>query len=252
MPHRDRWSPDRERFERDYRDRDAERRRADFDRPEEDFGQADYSTDYAYDPRSRTGYRTYDDSIDRGDFGQADFSEDYAYDERRREPYRRSDPEARRQHEGDWHYADDDMRRDHDRNRRGGDWHYADERGDHDRRDERDDRDYGERREGRSWFDQARDSVQGFFGGATGGSAEDRAMRQRRRDRVIWAVITGRLDHERRLDARDIEVLVQGSEVILNGAVRSREEKRLAEDLADVNGVSHVQNNLRIRRSFWR
>lgn len=223
MPNRDRFGPD---HDRDWiRGRDLEqRRRPDSNRVEEDFGQADYSNDYGYDPRSRTGYRTYDDGMDRGDYGQADFSEDYAYDERRGEPYRRSDPQARREHEGDWHYADG-----RDRDLRGDD-----------------------RREDRSWFDQARDRVEGFFGGAAGASPADRAAREHRRDRVIWAVITGRLDHERRLDPRDIEVLVQGSEVTLNGTVRSRDEKRLAEDLADVRGVSHVQNNLRIHRGFWR
>ena len=48
-------------------------------------------------------------------------------------------------------------------------------------------------------------------------------------------------------------VIVDGPEVTLNGRVNSREEKRLAEDLADVRGVTHIQNNLRIgRRGFWR
>ncbi|HYG25322.1 MAG TPA: BON domain-containing protein [Caulobacteraceae bacterium] len=239
MPFRDPWGPDRDRErgrERDF-DGDHERRRADFDRPQDDFGQADYSSDYGYDPRTRTGYRAYDDGVDRGDFGQADFSKDYAYDEHRREPYRRSDPEARRDHEGDWHYAEE---RHGDRRN----WHFAEGR----RADPRPD----DGREDRSWFDQARDRVEGFFGGAAGASQADRAAREHRRDRVIWAVITGRLDHERRLDPRHIEVLVQGSEVTLNGTVRSRDEKRLAEDLADVRGVTHVQNNLRIHRSFWR
>ena len=243
MPHRDRWTQERDRVwgrDRDFdRDRDLERWRADLDRPNDDFGQADYSTDYAYDPRTRTGYRAYDDDVDRGDFGQADYSEDFGYDERERAAYRRTDPEVRRAHEGDWHYADDDRRiRDRDRGR---DWHFAGERGDYDRRGE-----------GRSWIDQARDSVSGFFAGAAGSTAADRAAREHRRDRVIWAVITGRLDHERGLDSRDIEVIVQGSEVTLNGTVRDREEKRRAEDLADVRGVTHVQNNLRIRRSIWR
>ena len=96
-------------------------------------------------------------------------------------------------------------------------------------------------------MDQARD----FLGvNAYNDRREDSRYR---RGRVIWAVINGRLDHERGLDARDIEVIVDGSEVILNGTVRSREEKRLAEDLADVRGVTHIQNNLRVgRRGFWR
>jgi hypothetical protein len=243
MPFRDPFGPDRDRERSRERgpDRDLDRRRADPNLPADDFGQADYSADYGYDPRTRTGYRAYDDGVDRGDFGQADFSEDYGYDEQRREPYRRTDPDARREHEGDWHYAEQP-------NGERRNWHYAEGADDGPRRG-------GpalDRDEDRSWFNQARDRVEGFFGGAVGGTAADRAARQHRRDRVTWAVITGRMDHERRLDSRDIEVLVHGSEVTLNGTVRSREEKRLAEDLVDVRGVTHVQNNLRIHRSFWR
>ena len=39
---------------------------------------------------------------------------------------------------------------------------------------------------------------------------------------------------------------MRGGEVTLNGRVRTREDKRRAEDLVDrVSGVTHVQNNLR-------
>ena len=173
MPHKDRWTHERDRPRERDRDRPP---------PENDFGQADYSTDYGYDPRGRTGYRT---------------------DE-----------------------ADDD----------------------YERRRYRDDDDY--RGEERSWMDQARDGMSNLFGARA--YQEQREGRQYRQGRVIWAVVNGRLDHERGLDPRDIEVIVDGSEVILNGTVRSREEKRLAEDLADVRGVTHVQNNLRVRRGWWR
>lgn len=72
-------------------------------------------------------------------------------------------------------------------------------------------------------------------------------------DRVIWAVVTERIDRDRRLDSSDIEVLVLEGEVTLNGTVRDRDEKRLAEDLAESADVRHVQNNLRVReRSGWR
>ena len=173
------------------------------------------------------------------DFRQGDFSDGYGRDEPQREPYRGDEPRVRREQDGDWHYAEEgpDDRRN---------WHYADGADDRVRRDGPD------RDPDRSLFDQARDRVEGFFGGAVGGSPADRAARQHRQDRVTWAVITGRMDHERRLDSRDIEVLVHGSEVTLNGTVRSREEKRLAEDLVDVRGITHVQNNLRIHKSFWR
>ena len=223
MPHRDRWSP-----ERDYpRDRDRRDVRPD------DFGQADYSTDYAYDPRSRTAHRTSEDRPDLDDFGQADYSEDFAYDERSRTGYRRSDPEERRLHEEDYYDTRDELNRDYRRE------DHAYGRPDEPR--------YREGPEGRSFMDQARD----FLG--VSAYHDRRDGRRYRQGRVIWAVINGRLDHERGLDSRDIEVIVDGSEVILNGTVRSREEKRLAEDLADVRGVTHIQNNLRIgRRGFWR
>lgn len=67
-------------------------RRQDFrDTPPDDYGQADYSTDYGYDPVRRTGYRAVDERADAyGDaYGQADFSQDYGYDPVHRTGYRR-------------------------------------------------------------------------------------------------------------------------------------------------------------------
>jgi osmotically-inducible protein OsmY len=50
------------------------------------------------------------------------------------------------------------------------------------------------------------------------------------------------------LDASDIEVKVEESEVTLIGTVNSKRDKRLAEDLADgVFGVSNVENRLRVK-----
>jgi hypothetical protein len=86
---------------------------------------------------------------------------------------------------------------------------------------------------------------------------EDRHLRRSARrdgpsDRVLWAVITERLDDERRLDLRDVEVSVHHAEVTLNGTVRHKADKRRIEDIADVEGVRHVQNNLRVReRGRW-
>lgn len=49
------------------------------------------------------------------------------------------------------------------------------------------------------------------------------------------------------LDARDIEVKVEGSEVTLKGTVPDRPSKRRAEDLAErISGVVDVHNRLRI------
>lgn len=218
MPHRDRWDYEREReAEREMRRRDPRD-----DRPD-DFGQADYSTDYGYDPRTRTGYRAHEDDRDRGDYGQADYGEDYAYDPRTRTAYRRGDPEERRLHED---YGPHEYRREP----------------------------YDDRREPRSWMDDARDSLAGMFGTRAATGPVRRDDREYRRDRMIRAVIAGRIEHERGLDPADIHISVNGSEVTLDGTVRSREEKRLAEDLADVRGVTHVQNNLRVRQhgSWWR
>jgi hypothetical protein len=51
------------------------------------------------------------------------------------------------------------------------------------------------------------------------------------------------------LDADDVEVKVESSEVTLSGTARSREDKRRLEDLADdVFGVEEVHNHLRIAR----
>lgn len=58
------------------------------------------------------------------------------------------------------------------------------------------------------------------------------------------------LTADRDVDATDIEVKVDGGEVTLVGTVRSKHEKRCAEDCAEaVSGVLHVQNNLRAEHS---
>src|SRR5689334_21138391 len=75
----------------DWRDNEdeGERRRRLREREREDFGQADYSSDYAYDPRTRTAHRAEEDRGERKDYGQADYSTDWAYDPERGRPYRR-------------------------------------------------------------------------------------------------------------------------------------------------------------------
>ncbi|WP_374468578.1 BON domain-containing protein [Phenylobacterium sp.] len=202
----------------EWRDRDEGRReRHDRMRDRDDFGQADYSTDYGYDPRRRAGYRSAEEAtFRRDDYGQADYSTDFGYDPERGTGYRRF--------AGDERGADRrtdvaDERRDHPGER------YEDERGD-----------------GRSW--------RGRAGGLFGGRGRDDEHRSRRRgpsDRVLWAVIVERLEDERRLDLRDVEVIVEDGEVTLNGTVRRKEDKRRIEDIADIDGVRHVQNNLRVR-----
>lgn len=57
-----------------------------------------------------------------------------------------------------------------------------------------------------------------------------------------------RLTADPYLDAREITVGVKDREITLDGTVSSRRAKRHAEDCADsVSGVTHVQNNLRVR-----
>jgi hypothetical protein len=198
----------------DWVDHEGERRRA-AARDRDDYGQADYSDDYGYDERHRTGYRAEEDLRRRGDdFGQADYSRDYAYDRDRREAYRRNSDEDRDQARR--READDD---------RPGEGH-------------------------RSWMDRA-----GAFFSPGGRSEEDDRRPRRRRgpsDRVLWAVIVERLEDERGLDLRDVEVTVEDAEVTLNGRVRHKADKRRIEDIADIDGIRHVQNNLRVHaRGHW-
>jgi BON domain-containing protein len=167
------------------------------------------------------------DPGEREDYGQADYSRDWVYDRDR--PYRRySDEDLEGRREGEHHPED----------------RYADERERMAR--EREARARG-RREPRSWMDRA--------GGFLIGRSEADERRVRRRgpsDRVLWAVIVERLEDARGLDLRDVEVLVDNAEVTLNGTVRRKEEKRRIEDIADLDEVRHVQNNLRVRdRGHW-
>jgi len=151
----------------DWRDLEAERLQRLRDRDRGDFGQADYSNLYGYDPRTRSGYKAYDDG--------------------------RPDEDPRGYHEAR-RYDDQDRRPDADR----------------------------------------------------------RAGRNGPSDRVLWAVIMERLDDERRLDLRDVKVEVHDAEVTLFGTVRHKGDKRRVEDVADIDGVRNVQNNLRVReRPHW-
>jgi len=205
----------------DWRDRDEARREEDRRRrrredDRDDFGLADYSSEYAYDPQARRGYRTDDRGV-RADEDRADYSRGWAHDAERG-PYRpEMSDEAR-------------YRRERDR--------YRDAR-DADERPEP---------EPRSWMDRAGDFLTGDR------DHEGRGERRRRgpSDRVLWAVIVERLEDERGLDLSDVDVIVDDAEVTLNGTVRRKEDKRRIEDIADLRGVHHVQNNLRVRdRGHW-
>jgi len=89
-----------------------------------------------------------------------------------------------------------------------------------------------------------------FGGGAQHVHGEHRGRGPKgysRSDERIRDDVADRLTADSWLDATDIEVAVKDGEVTLGGHVRSRDDKRRAESLAeDVLGVKHVQNNLRV------
>jgi hypothetical protein len=144
----------------------------------------------------------------RDDLGQADYSTTYGYNPDQRQGYRR--------------YSNDDP--DYARHMDGP----------------------LDRRESppRSFMERA-----GEFFSPSPPTFEDRSPNPRRgpSDRVLWAVIMERLDDERGLDLRDVRVIVEDAEVTLSGTVRHKGDKRRIEDVADIKGIRHVQNNLRVR-----
>jgi len=70
----------------------------------------------------------------------------------------------------------------------------------------------------------------------------------RRSDERITEDLNERLQQHGQIDASNINVSANNSEVTLTGTVDSRLEKRLAEDMAEsCSGVREVHNNLRVR-----
>jgi osmotically-inducible protein OsmY len=142
-----------------------------------------------------------------------------------------------------------------------------DERGEYGRRPHAGHRD--ERDSSGSWLDRAADQVRSWFGGDDDdergrGRRDDEPRRlqghsegrfrgrgpknYRRPDDRLREEVCDRLTDNEWLDASDVEVNVVAGEVILAGSVDSRYARRLSENIAEsVSGVSHVQNNLRVR-----
>lgn len=102
--------------------------------------------------------------------------------------------------------------------------------------------------EGRSWLERAGEKVSAFFGADDQGQYRGRGPKgYRRSDDRIREDVSDRLTDDPWLDASNIEVEVNQCEVILKGAVNSREDKRRAEHLAEaISGVRNVQNHLRV------
>lgn len=175
--------------------------------PREDYGQADYSERYGYDPRTRTGFRA-------GEPDPRQPPRDWTYDDARGRIYRPAPEPVYPRSSRD-----------------------APPRPEPGRAVGRDPREPMD--DERSWSRDDRDR-------------RDPPRRRGPSDRVLWAVIVERLEDERGLDLRDVEVLVEDAEVTLNGEVRRKDDKRRIEDIADIDGVRHVQNNLRVReRGRW-
>ncbi len=112
--------------------------------------------------------------------------------------------------------------------------------------------------EERDWWDRTKDEVSSWFG-------DDDAQRRRstderrgehrgkgpkgytRSDDRIKDDVNDRLSDDTNVDASDIEVMVEACDVTLTGTVKSRWEKRQAEDLAEsISGVKNVENRLRV------
>jgi osmotically-inducible protein OsmY len=104
------------------------------------------------------------------------------------------------------------------------------------------------RREHRSWLERAGETVSAFFGADDDGRHRGRGPKgYRRSDDRIREDVSDRLTDDPWLDASNIEVEVRECEVVLKGAVDSREDKRRAENLAEaISGVRNVQNHLRV------
>ncbi|WP_431859159.1 BON domain-containing protein [Azospirillum sp.] len=110
----------------------------------------------------------------------------------------------------------------------------------------------------RGWLERMGDEVASWFGDEDAERRrqrdEERSHRGRgprgytRSDDRIREDVSDRLTDDLYVDASDIEVAVSGGEVTLAGHVEHRGARRRAEDLAEsVSGVTHVQNNLRVR-----
>ena len=112
-------------------------------------------------------------------------------------------------------------------------------------------RDYGSD-DDRGFFQRAGDEVASWFG-------DDDAARRREQDHSgrgpanytrsddrILEDACDKLTEDWGVDARNVQVTVQGGEVTLDGTVENRSQKRRAEDVVhEISGVGHVQNNLR-------
>lgn len=231
-----------DRFDRGYdrRERSFQPRDRDYDRGPA-FGERETGVDYT---GARYGSGRYDYGSDRrggrfyGDSGQErvyrEEYEPYSITRGGAQPYQgRHGAERRGLGEGRW--RDDE----HAYRVAYGD-HHPDHRGHYEDGPER-----------RGFWERASDRVASWFG-----EDDDRAGHRgrgpsgyKRTDERISEEVHERLTDDPWLDASAINVAVAGGEVTLSGTVGEREAKHRAERLIeDMAGVTHVQNNLRVRR----
>ena len=72
-----------------------------------------------------------------------------------------------------------------------------------------------------------------------------------RSDERIHEEVSDRLSQHGRIDASDMDVQVRSGEVTLSGNANSRDEKRMAEDVAaSVPGVTDVNNQIKVKQGF--
>ncbi len=108
--------------------------------------------------------------------------------------------------------------------------------------------------DGRGWRERGGDLASSFAHQGEGGRGQPdhrgRGPRgYKRSDERVREDVCDQLYNDSYVDASDIEVEVSGGEVTLGGTIDSRQTRRRAEDITEsVLGVTHVQNNLRVRR----
>ncbi|HEV7333291.1 MAG TPA: BON domain-containing protein [Flavisolibacter sp.] len=107
---------------------------------------------------------------------------------------------------------------------------------------------------GRDWWDRAKDKVSSWLSDdderrSSGPHRGKGPKDYQRSEQRIREDVCDRLSDDDRIDASNVQVQIQNNEVILTGTVRSKEEKRRAEDLVEsISGVRHVENRLRVSR----
>ena len=113
---------------------------------------------------------------------------------------------------------------------------------------------YGSSGDGRGWRERGGELAWSFAHQREGGRGQPdhrgRGPRgYKRSDERVREDVCDQLYNDPYVDASDIEVEVSGGEVTLGGTIDSRQTRRRAEDIVEsVLGVTHVQNNLRVRR----